>query len=360
MHTNPTLLALPSHHHGRRLASALLGAVLATLLVACGDDDGSAAITQVAAQVGSEEISVSQINQVLNSTRAPDNSPEALRQRSRDVLEKLIDQQVAVHQATETKLHRTPEVVAQLEAARRDILARAYLKQITNGLAVPTPEEVSAYYSANPALFSGRRIFTVQEVVVPRKADATVDVATEFRRFAAGSASMEEVAGWLGGKDIAFGGGSATRAAEQIPLDLLPLLNALSDGQSTVVETPASVTLLRVISSQSAPVDEAAASPSIAQFLTNRRATDAVTGQIRLLRDATTITYRGEFEAPVAAGSTGSTGSAGNTGTAGAAGTAEAATPPLILTAEPPAKDSTTATPAPTPTAQDKGLAGLK
>lgn len=337
----------------RAVRSALLVTSLASLLVACGEDDGGPAATQVAAQVGSEEISVSQINQVLNSTRAPDNSPEALRQRSRDVLEKLIDQQVAVHEATESKLHRTPEVVAQLEAARRDILARAYLKQITSGLSAPTPEEVSGYYRANPALFSGRRIFTVQEVVVPRTEGASVDVGTEFRRFAAGSASMEEVAGWLGGKDIAFGGGSATRAAEQIPLDLLPLLNALRDGQSTVIETPASVTLLRVISSQSAPVEEAAAAPSITQFLTNRRATDAVVGQIKLLRDATTITYRGEFEAPVA--------NAPVVPTApdfpAPAATATPATPAT------PAPDEANPSQGPTsasPTALEKGLAGLK
>jgi phosphate transport system substrate-binding protein len=41
---------------------------------------------------------------------------------------------------------------------------------------------------------------------------------------------MEEIANWLKGKDIKFNGGSATRPAEQIPLDLLPKVHALKDG----------------------------------------------------------------------------------------------------------------------------------
>jgi len=287
------------HRPAQRAIWATLGASL--LLMACGTGDGSAPAaqpTQVAAKVGTEEISVSQINQVLNSVRQNGGTPEALKQRSRDVLEKLIDQQLAVEQATEAKLHRTPDVVAQLEASRRDILARAYLKQFTGSLARPTADEVSAYFNAHPALFSKRRIFTLQEIVVPSSAN----VGDEFRRFAANGTPLEEVAAWLRGKDIAFGGGGTTRAAEQVALEHLPLVSALRDGQSTVLESPQSITLLHLLKSQAAPVTEAAASPRITQFLTNQRANGAVASQIKLLREATTITYSGEFVAPDASG----------------------------------------------------------
>ncbi len=282
-----------SHRLIQRAAWTTLGA---SLLLACGTGDGSAPstqATQVAAQVGSEEISVSQINQVLNNVRQTGGTPDALKRRSREVLEKLIDQQLAVEQATEAKLHRTPDVVAQLEASRRDILARAYLKQVTSTLAAPTQQEVSVYYREHPALFSGRRIFLVQEIVVARSAN----LADEFRRLSSGGTSMEGVSDWLRGKQIPFGGGRTTRAAEQVALEYLPLVNALRDGQSAVIETPQATTLLKVLSSQLAPVDEAVAAPRIAQFLTNQRANEAVANQIKLLREATTITYRGEFEA---------------------------------------------------------------
>jgi EpsD family peptidyl-prolyl cis-trans isomerase len=63
---------------------------------------------------------------VLNRTNISGATPEQVKALSREVLEKLIDQQLAIDQATEKKLDRSPAVVADIEASRRDILARAH------------------------------------------------------------------------------------------------------------------------------------------------------------------------------------------------------------------------------------------
>lgn len=274
-----------------RFAVSILSAALALGLSACGDKDDKKVATQVAAKVGSEEISVHQINQVLSRTNTAGASPEAVKTMSREVLEKLVDQQLAVEQATETKLNRSPEVVSQLEASRRDILARAYMQKIAAALSKPTPEEIKKYYVEHPQLFAERRVFNVQEIVVPVAAGVT----EQLRGYASSGKPIEEVAAWLKGKDIKFGGGSATRAAEQIPLELLAQIHTLKDGQSLVIQAPQAVTLLRVASSQLSPVAEAAALPRIEQFLTNQRASEAVAANIKLLRTNAKITYMGEF-----------------------------------------------------------------
>src|SRR3990167_5274365 len=93
------------------LATTLWVGVLG--LSACGNKDDKKVATQVAAKVGSEEISVHQINQILSRANTGNATPQAVQKMGRDVLEKLIDQQLAVEQATENKLHRSPEVVAQ-------------------------------------------------------------------------------------------------------------------------------------------------------------------------------------------------------------------------------------------------------
>lgn len=276
-----------------RFTPTLLAALLAVSLPACGGKDDKKA-TQVAAKVGSEEISVHQINQVLSRSNTAGATPEAAKAMSRDVLEKLIDQQLAVDQATEEKLHRSPEVVTQIEAARRDILARAYMQKIAGALPKPAPEELKKYYAEHPQLFSERRIFNVQEIVVP----TAPGVAEQLRALAAAGKPIEEAAAWLKAKEIKFQGGSASRAAEQIPLELLPQVHALKDGQSMVMETPRAITLLRLASSQMAPVPEAAALPRIEQFLTNQRAGEAVAARLKQLRAGTTVTYMGDFSAP--------------------------------------------------------------
>ena len=68
---------------------------------------------------------------------------------------------------------------------------------------------------------------------------------------------------------------AATRAAEQIPLELLTKLHALKDGQTMVVANPQGFNVVRVATSQTAPVPEANALPRIEQFLSNQRAAEA-------------------------------------------------------------------------------------
>lgn len=268
--------------------------VLLTLtLSACGAKDEGTQATQVAAKVGSNEISVHQINQVLARTPMANASKEAVQAASQQVLERLIDQQLAVDQATENKLHRSPDVVAQLEAARREVLARAYLQQITGAMPKPTPEEVKSYYDTHPALFAERRVFNLQEIRVP----VATDVLKDLTSMATQSRPIDEVASMLRTRNVQFGGGSATRTAEQVPLELLPRLHALKDGQSLVVKNGDAATFLRVASSQQIPVGETAATPGIEKFLGNRRSTELVASEFKRLREATTITYLGGFEA---------------------------------------------------------------
>jgi len=303
-------------------------AIALAALTACGSKDAPPVVSQVAAKVGSEEISVHQINQVLSRTPTGNASPEEIHAMGRVVLEKLIDQQLAVDQAMEANLNRSPEVVTQIESSRRDILAGAYLRQITSTLPRPTPDETHAYYVEHPALFSERRVFQVQELVLAPNAGVTA----ELRSFAAAGKPVDEVAAWLKAKSIPFTGGNATRSAEQIPLDALSTMHTMKDGQTAVLESAAAITLLHLVSSQSIPVAEAAALPRIGQFLMNQRVNALVASKLQALRASTKIAYLGEFAKPDTEGA---------------------------LTATPAA--ATTATAAdPARAALDKGVAGLK
>jgi len=309
-----------------------LACALTLTLTACGNKEDKKIATQVAAKVGAEEISVHQINQVLSLSTPAGAAPQALKAMSREVLEKLIDQQLAVEQATENKLHRSPEVVSQIEAARRDILARAYVLQFTSSLPKPTVEEIKKYFSDNPPLFSERRIFNIQEIVLAPGPGLVDQLQTQIL---AGK-SMEDIANWLKSKDIKFNGGAATRAAEQISLELLPRVLALKDGRSEVIASPQGITVLRLMSSQLAPVTEEVALPRIAQFLTNQRASAALATHIKELRAKTSISYMGEFAQA----------EAGNTA------------PPEAPVEKPANKPPESAKP--TQTAIEKGVAGLK
>ena len=107
--------------------------------------------------------------------------------------------------------------------------------------------------------------------------------------------SMENIAQWLKGKDIKFVAGTATRSAEQIPLELLPKIHPLKVGQGLILQSPQSVTVMRLVAAQSVPVTEEVALPRIQQFLSNQRAMEAAKQEFKTLKAKAKITYLGEF-----------------------------------------------------------------
>ena len=264
---------------------------LALGLAACNSKEAEKPASQIAAKVNSGEISVHQINYILSRTGAGASTPEMAPKMRREVLDRLVDQELAVEQAIEKKLDRSPDVLMSIENARREILARAYVEQVAAAMDKPTVDEAKKYYAEHPQLFAERRIYNIQEIVLP----ATPGIADELREMLNGGKSMEDIANWLKGKGIKFAGGSAARSAEQIPLELLPKIHPLKVGQGLLMEGPQSITVMRLAASQSVPISEDAALPRIQQFLGNQRTAEAAKQEIKALKAKAKITYMGEF-----------------------------------------------------------------
>ncbi len=274
----------------RRLHLASLLFALATM-AGCGRN-GSPAATQVAAQVNSDEITVHQINAVL--ARSPDVTNAAAPRAKREILDRLIDQQLAVQQAIGRKLDRSPYVVQALAMARAEILARAYAEEVARAQPKPTADEIKEYFAAHPGLFAERRVFVLEEIRVT----APPSVAAGLRERIAGARSMQDVAAWLRSRDVKFAENRGLRAAEQIALEKLPRLQAMQDGEIELFDEGAGrIDVIRMVAARPAPVDEATAAPRIQQFLFNQRASDALVREMKLNKERSKIRYLGEFAA---------------------------------------------------------------
>lgn len=275
---------------------AVASAVIASLVLAgCGDKKDKPA-SQVAAKVNKGEISVHQINYVLQ--RQPGLKQEQAEEASKTALEKLIDQELAVQRATEMKLDRDPRAVQAIEAARRDILARFYLEKVAEAAAKPSPEEVKAYYDAKPALFSERRVYNLQEIAIQAEKDKLPQIEQQLKA----AKSTAEFLDYLRANDIRFAVNQAARAAEQLPLNMLDAFHQLKDGQAMMVPSPSGAQAIVLVASREAPVDEVKARPAIEQFILNDRKRKIVEEDIKSLRASAKIEYVGKFAdaAPVA------------------------------------------------------------
>ena len=276
----------------RRAAATALTAALSAgvLLVAgCGDKNKDKPASQTAAKVNKEEITVHQINFLLSQQRAlaPDQAASAGKQ----VLERLIDQELALQKAQDQKIDRDPRVVQQLEAARREIIARAYLERIGSGAPKPTPAEIKAYYDAHPALFKERKLYSLQELQI----EAKPEQIAALREKLASSKDMTDFAAYLKANDYKFAGNQAVRAAEQLPLALLDRFAAMKDGERTLNPTPRGAQVIVLVGAREQAVDEQRATPAIEQFLLNERKRKVVEDDLKALRAAAKIEYVGEY-----------------------------------------------------------------
>jgi EpsD family peptidyl-prolyl cis-trans isomerase len=272
---------------GRVRRAAAVGAA-ALLLAACGGSRDKAA-SQTAAKVNKDEITVHQINFVLQQQR--NLRPEQAEAASRQILERLIDQQLALQKAEDLKLDRDPRVVQALEAARREIVARAYLERVAEAAPRPTPAEISAYYASKPALFAERRIYNLQEIGV----EARPEQGDMLRDKLAAAKNIGEFIDFLKGNDFRFAANQAVRAAEQLPLANLDAFARLKDGQAMLNPAANGFQVVVLAGSRSQPVTEEQAKPAIEQFILNERKRRLMEDDIKQLRAGAKVEYVGKF-----------------------------------------------------------------
>ena len=266
----------------------LLAALPLLILSGCSEPETPA--TQIVAKVNNDEITVHQVNAAMS--KVPNVTAENADEVRQEILTKLINQQLAVQQAEKHKIARSAEVMMAMDAAKREILTRAYLSQLVAGLPEPSDAEASKFYDEHPELFAQRRIYKVQEIIIPSK-DAPLD---EIRKMTAENKPMEEIAGWLKSSGIEIKTSGATRAAEQISMPMLQQIADMQDGQTKLIETPQSLTIVHLSASQSAPLSKEAALERIPRFLANEQAQVAINEDLEKLKSSAKIEYLSDLK----------------------------------------------------------------
>ena len=280
-----------------RVGAAALAAVAALALSACGQKKDVVAApagapgSEAVAKVNGDEITASQLTIALQKQRGmrPDAGPAA----SKQILDDLINEQIVAQKAVAAKLDTDPKVVAQIEAARRDILARRFIEQAAETSGKPADEAVQKFYDSRPALFAQRKVWTLQrlDIQAPDSRRTEVDAHVQSLKTSA------ELTDWLKAQKIPFTTKQEQDASEQLPPAVLDKLAALKDGESTVVPSQSGVSALTLVSSASAPKTLADARPAIEQFLANQGRRELIMNMQKTIRDGAKVEYLGRFAA---------------------------------------------------------------
>lgn len=260
---------------------------VALLVVGCGNKDPET--QQVIASVDGADINMRQMGEMLSNSQGV--TPENISTVKLQILDTLVEQQLAVNLALSKKLDRKPEVLGAIEASRREILAQAVWDQIAADLPLVSEDDAKKYMADNPALFSERRIFSLQEITLKK---ASVDL-NQIQTQVSSTKRLEDILAWLKDKKIEFDFGTAIRPAEQVPSAQLSRFQGLKEGQIILVDDADVLTVTRLVSVRSQPIPSAKALPVAVTFLSRQRVLDAISRAKLDMRTNAKLTYLGEF-----------------------------------------------------------------
>ena len=276
----------------------IVPATLLVMLAVVGCGDGNVPKeSQVAVKVNDGEISAHQVRTALRLHARPTSAPND--EAASNVLEVLIDQELAAQAATAAGMHKDPDVIQALELQRREVLARTYHDRVVAKVSGPSSDDVDRYYDANPALFAQRRLYLIGETAVEAGAD---DIASI-------KAAMPKVRGpvelhlALEQLRLGFTARQYAQAAEDVPMSLLPAFALAKPGDSIVVEQAGGARIFTILHVHPAPVDRRTAAPVIARFLLTERQRRLVGDAMVELRAGAKLQYSAAFARPAPAAS---------------------------------------------------------
>jgi peptidyl-prolyl cis-trans isomerase C len=270
----------------RRAAWASLGALL-VLLAACSRHSDARDGTDVIAKVNGHEITAGQIEAAANEIGTD----------STTLLESLIDQELLMQNALNNHLDRDPRVVDEMEHARREILARAYERSVLPQTEVGDSATL-AYFQSHPALFEHRRIYRTLTFNIAKE-----DLTQTLRKALDHTVSAMSVRQLLDRRSIPFEAVETTRAAEEIPVNLLPQLAQAARGDVLIAAPPQGprALLICVVEVKDSPVDFNHAQPRIRQYLTDARNHEILAQTLHRARSVGNVSYAGSSKLQAAA-----------------------------------------------------------
>lgn len=255
--------------------------IAAAGFAACGNKDKKAG--QALVRVNGVDITVLQLNTELQRVNVQAGKQEAA---NKELLESMIDRQLLVEEAMHSKIDRTPEVVQDIERAKSEIIAQAFLRSITSGVDKPSSAEISDYFQNHPELFSNRKEFVLTQLIIPNK-----NFSDELSSFINAAKTPEDVAEWMQKHGVQYTRRQAIRSSTDLAPEVVTKLLGLPKGQLFIVSEGDDRVLNAIVDIKDSPINEVNATPLIEQFLTNEKRKSAVRLELANLRSMAKIEY---------------------------------------------------------------------
>lgn len=282
-------------HHAGRVAIALV--CYGLVLSGCGERSEQPAATkgQVVARIGKEVVTVQELDNEMRIANVPlekQKDPEIVKR----VLGDIVVRKYLFQQAMDAKLDREPGVLLDLLRVREQVLGNAVLNR---GAAAKAPgrAEVDRYIARNTFKFAGRKLYGVDQIIIPISPSAQNFVAANKD-----AKSLDELQQQLSTSGIPFSRQGGGLSSSDLPEDLAAAVERRKDDDVFFARAGANGIFFKVRSEEARPLDGDAA----LSFARQAMRSDAVAAELGLASYSARLEakYEGDYAALMKQGDT--------------------------------------------------------
>lgn len=262
---------------------------------------GTRGPTQVAARINGQEVTIHQVQERLpavmgggGGTSAGSQSDTAPGQQA---LEQLIDLTLIGQEAAALGLEKDPAVMRQLQAARQEVLARAWAQQMVEDEPSVPAAEVRRYYDEHPSWFAQRRVFHLQELRCEGHGADPANPASHGPLLQ-NARDPEQALAALQRSGMRCRLMALNLGGEQLSPGALERLQGLRRGDSMAAPGGSGLRHWWLQAAVEQPITWAQAQPAIERALQAQRHAQRARREVQRLREAARIETFGEFSTP--------------------------------------------------------------
>ncbi|WP_156526808.1 MULTISPECIES: SurA N-terminal domain-containing protein [unclassified Bradyrhizobium] len=258
-------------------------------LASCGQQSGEKAAAtkgQVVARVGNEVITTQELdNEFRLAGITPDKQkdPEVLKR----VLGEIVVRKYLLQQAMNAKLDREPGVLLDLLRVREQVLGNAVLNRAASAKA-PTKADIDRYIAKNTWKFADRKLFSVDEVVIP-----LTPATQNFVNANKDAKSLDELLQQLTTSGIPHGRQLGVLSSSDLPEELVGLIQKRKDDDIFFTRIGSNGLFFKVRAEEARPIEGDAAVNLARQMIRS----DALAAELGLAAYSAKLEakYEGEY-----------------------------------------------------------------
>ena len=282
-------------------------------LAACGSND-AAPTGQVVANVNGEEITTTDLDSELNGATAP--TPEGQKNLQRMALENIINRTILAQAAEAEGFAKGPEYAVIERKAKQAALVELLQRSLGKSIPQPGSEEIENFVAENPSMFANRRVFVVDQIIVPQANPELVKALQPVKTLAEAQAVLQQ-------RNIQANKTVGVIDALTIPPQASAQIAALPADEVFIIPSGPGLRINHVRSSQVDPITGEQAKNIAKELLARQRTQTALQSSLaeRIKAGRANVKYNDAFAPPKApagapAGAPGAAPAAAGTGAA--------------------------------------------